>query len=389
MNRFALALLVLVLPAVADVEAPLGPYARVGVPVLLHSDSPIVVDLDGWKFRIEGTTPVFPPAVPCVVRGEDGNEILRLEDPGDRALTGVVGDVPPDLAGAVGIPHPIALAAGCWRALDLFDVLVIGTVRGDEPWFPCVAQWVKAGGSLVALDAQGLFPDGTGLGAAADRVENLPPPRIPRPGNVRPDLYALVKPVAQGSPPLRAARWVVLGAALACALQILLALLGRMRAATLLLGLGAASLAGAVVGLARTRADYTPLARGRIEISYFGGGVERRRTYLVYRDAGPGAAAPRAPDAAPVLFGKNPAPWWRGPGEEAPVEEGFIRIFLVEEVLRAPPTPPFEGGEPPQELWERERPRRGAVRAWASPLAPPEATTSEPLLMGIRALVQD
>lgn len=379
----------LVVLLLAGVEAPLGPYARPGVPVILRSDTPTVVDLDGWTFRIDGLTPVFPPAVPCVVRGEDGKELLRLEDPGDLPLTGVLGDVPEGLERAVPI-RPVALAAGDWRALDLFDVvLATGPVRGDEPWFPTVARWVLAGGSLVIPDARRLFPEGTGLGAAAERAEDLPLPRIPRPTNVRPDLYELVKPVAAASPPLRAARWIVLGAALASALQVLLALRGRLRAGTILAGLGAVALLGSGIGLVRTRADYTPVARGRIEISYFGGGVERRRTYLVYRHAGPSAVAPRAPDALPVLFGSHRAPWWRGLGEEVPVEEGITRIFLVEEVLKAPAPPSLSGTAVPADPWALERPRRGDVRVSASSLEAPEAAATAPLLLGVRAVVQD
>jgi len=384
-----LALLALAAAAAAGVDAPLGPYARPGVPVLLRSDRPVVVDLDGWTFRVDGTTPVFLASLPCIVRTEAKSDALRLEDPGDRALTGVIGDVPEGIEGAVQI-RPLALAAGCWRALDVFDrVVVTGPVRGDEPWFPCVAQWVLAGGSLVVADAQRLFPEGTGLGAAADTPQDLPPPRIPRPGNVRPDVYGLVKAVKRESPPLRAARWVVLGAALACALQILLALLGRMRARALVLGIAAVGLAGAGSGLLRTRADYTPVARGRIEISWFLHGAERRRTYLVYGNAGPSAAAPHAPAAAPVLFGDNRTPWWRGPGEEVPVEEGIIRIFLVEEVHLAPAPPSLPAAEPPAALWERERPLRGEVRVGATPVAAPEAMAEAPLLLALRAVVQD
>ncbi len=380
----------LVLLLLAGVEAPLGLYARPGVPVILRSNTPTVVDLDGWMFRIDGTTVVFPPALPCVVRGEDGKELFRLEDPGDRPLTGVLGeDVPEGLEGARAI-RPVALAAGDWRALDLFDRLVATVpVRGDEPWFPTVAQWVLAGGSLAVEDARRLFPEGTGLGAAAERPEDLPLPRFPRPGNVRPDLYALVKPVAAASLPLRAARWIVLGAALASVLTVLLALRGRLRAPALLAGLGAVALLGAGIGLVRTRADYTPVARGRIEVSCFGGGVERRRTYLVYRHAGPGAVAPRAPDALPILFGNNRAPWWRGVGEEVQVEEGIVRIFLVEEVLKAPAPPPLPEPLLASDLWALERPRRGEVLVSASRLLAPEAARTGPLLLGIRAVAQD
>jgi hypothetical protein len=196
-----------------------------------------------------------------------------------------------------------------------------------------------------------------------------------------------VEPVAAASPPLRAARAIVLGAALACAL--LLALRARLRARTLLLGLAAVAVCGAGVGLVRTRADYTPVARGRLAISYFGGGVERRRTYLVYRHAGPGASAPRATDAVPILLGSNRAPWWRGVGEEVPVEEGVIRVFLVEEILKAPVPPPLPLAGAPADLWALERPRRGDVAVTASPILAPEAAPTAPVLLEVRAVVQD
>ncbi|HEX5138133.1 MAG TPA: hypothetical protein VFY93_14250 [Planctomycetota bacterium] len=386
--RALLPLLLLSAAATAAVEAPLGPFARPGVPVLLRSDRPVVVDLEGWTFRVDGTTPVFPPVLPCAVR-VDGEEVLRLTERPER-LKGVLPDAPPDLAGDAIPIDGVALASGAWRALDLFDaVIVTGPVRGDEPWFPCVAQWVLAGGSVAVADAARLFPDGTGLGAAAERIEDLPPPRIPAPSNVRPDVYALVEDVASMSPPFRAARWVVLGAALACVLQILFAVRGRMRARTLAAGLAAVALLGAAAGILRTRADFTPVGRGRIEISWAGGGAERVRTYLVYANAGPGALAPHAPDALPVLFGSNREAWWRGPGEEAPVGEGVVRIFLVEEVRRSPGPPPLPPGEPPRDLWKRERPLRGEVRAGATPLLPPEAVAAVPLLVAVRAVVQD
>ncbi len=379
----------LLLLVLLGVEAPLGPYARPGVPVLLRSEAPTTVDLDGWLFRIDGTTTVYPPSLPCVVRGEDGHELLRLEDPGDRVLTGVLGDIPPGLEGGVAV-RPAALASGSWRALDLFDALLVtGPVRGDEPWFPCVAEWVHAGGSLAVSGSRRLFPEGTGLGAAADRREDLEPPRIPRPGNVRPDVYGLVGRVAASSPPLRAARWIIVGTLFGCALQLLLARLGRLPAWMLLVGLGAMALLAAALGAVRTRSDYTPTARGRIEVSYFGGGVERRRTYQVYLHAGPLASAPRTMDALPVLYGSNRAPWWRGVGEEVPVEDGIVRVFLVEELVRAPAAPSLPDGAVPVDLWGIDRPLRGEARVGATPLKPPEAVWTAPLLMGVRAVVQD
>lgn len=386
--RRALVLLALAgVAAAAEVETALDcRYARPGVPVLLRSDRPVVVDIDGWTFRVEGTTPVFPPALPCIVR-VDGEEVLHLAARPER-FVGVIGDPPP---GSDAVPiRPAALAAGSWRALDLFDALLVtGEARGDEPWFPAVAQWVLAGGSLAVDDAERLFPEGTGLGAAAARLEDLPAPRIPAPGNVRPDVYALVQEVAKRSPPFRTARWIVLGAAVASALQIAFAMRGALRGSTLAAGLCGVAVLGAGAGIARTRADYTPTARGRLEVSWHMGGVERVRTYLVFRDAGKGALAPHAPDALPVLFGRNRAPWWRGPGEEALVGEGVIRIFLVEEVRKAPAPPLLPSAEPPEDLWARERPLRGQSRLGATPVAAPEAAAEAPLLLAVRAVVQD
>jgi hypothetical protein len=71
------------------------------------------------------------------------------------------------------------------------------------------------------------------------------------------------------------------------------------------------------------------------------------------------------------------------------VEEGIIRIFLAEEVARAPEPPPFATPEVPEDLWRREAPRRGEARATASPRAAPMASVEAPLLLGIRVVVQD
>ena len=93
--------------------------------------------------------------------------------------------------------------------------------------------------------------------------------------------------------------------------------------------------------------------------------------------------------ALPVLFGANRTPWWRGPGEDAPVGEGIVRIFLVEEVRKVPGAPPLPSGEPPADFWARERPLRGAFRVGSTPVSPPEATPDAPLVLAVRALVQD
>jgi hypothetical protein len=382
--------------AAAPPEAPLGPYARPGTPVLLRSDSAREVSIDGWRFRLgPGVTWVHPPRVPCVVRDAAGRELLAFAPvPPDTRLVGVVGDIPPDLGARVRAVRiwPQGMRAQHWRALDLFDrILVTAPIARDAPWIPAVTEWVRAGGSLVAQENP--LPLGTGLGRVFARIEDAGPvlePRIPRPGNVRPDVYELVPPPAAHSPALRAARWIVTGAGAALALQILLAALGRMRPRLFWTGVGLVALLGGAVGLVRTRADYTPVAWGRIEVAYYGGGVERRRTYVVFVHAGPGATAPVAAAHTPVLFRAGGDPWWVAPGRGVALGPGMTRIFLVEEVLSGSGSRLGEKRLPPPAFWEREGPRRGRARAAAGPEAPPLADPEEfPVLQRVEVVLQD
>ena len=68
MIRIALALLVLGAFAQAEVELPLGPYARLGVPVLVRARGD--VEVSGWRFSISGTGLIHPPTLPATIEGE-------------------------------------------------------------------------------------------------------------------------------------------------------------------------------------------------------------------------------------------------------------------------------------------------------------------------------
>lgn len=397
MRGLAALLLLAAAVAAAPPDLPLGPYARPGTPVLLRSDGAREVSLDGWRFALgPGVTWVHPPRVPCVVRDATGAELLTLAAVPDGArLVGVVGTVPPDLPRGVHAVRiwPEGMRAQHWRALEIFDrILITEPVDRHAPWLPALTEWVRAGGSLVA--AQSPLPVGTGLGRVHLSREEAGPvrePRIPRPHNVRPDLYDLVPPPAPRSPALRAARWIVSGASAALALQILLAALRRMRPRLFWVGVVLVALLGGTVGLVRTRADYAPFAWGRIEVAYYGGGVERRRSYVVFVHAGPAAAAPVAAAHTPILYRAGSDPWWTAPGQAARLGPGMTRIFLVEEVLSG--TESRLGGKghaPPPAFWQRDGPRRGRARAAAGPERAPVADPEDfPVLLRVEVVFQD
>jgi len=147
---------------------------------------------------------------------------------------------------------------------------------------------------------------------------------------------------------------------------------------------------GGAVGLVRTRSDYTPVARGRIVVSYLRGDVERRRTYMVFIHAGPHAVAPLAGAHTPILFRAGGDPWWTTPEHGAPLGAGMTRIFLVEEILPGSGPGPGEGGPPPAAFWRHEGPRRGRSRAVAGPEGAPAADPDDfPVLRRIAVVLQD
>jgi len=380
--RRGVVLLLLGAAVLADVEAPLGRFARPGVPVLLASGEPKDVVLDGWSFRVDGPTPVFPPRLPCVVEDRDGNELLRLEAAPDR-LVGVVGDAPQALEFGDGVRvvrglDLEGLDAAHWRALDHFDRIVKTSPKGSA----ALDAWVRAGGSVVEVGERsvetglGRYVSGLDLARALRRAGSVRPARIPRPGNVRPDAYDLVGRPAGGGRPLRSARWIVLGVAVACAVLLLLAATGRMEPRLLVAGLAVVAAAGALLGLVRPASEYAPVASGRFEVTYVWNGFARVRAFEVRAFAGPGACAARPAWGAPMLYRAGSPPW------ADPLKEGMVRIFVTEEVrpaTRAPALGPVaEASREVRRFVARARPGSDAWRGLADPSpAPPRADAKD------------
>ncbi len=337
--------------AVAEVSAPLGPYARPGIPLPLHSDEDTTVSVDGWTYRLRANeiTYVAPMRAPCSVRDEKGNELLRLEAvPAGFMLAAWIGDGPEDLAtrmkglddqGVVLVrlkPNKVVL----WRAYDLFDRVY--TLHLDV----FLERWAVAGGSVATTgrseDAlrigelvQAADPDG--LIALAGPVRPL---RVPRPRASRPDLYKALLPPEISPAALEAGRLVVLVAALAAAVLVLAGAFLRVERRFLLAGLGLVAVAGSVTGRIHTAAADDPLAVGRIEETFVVDLLERRRTYKVVTTLRAVPAPMPEPWETPVPFRSNPGPWWEEPGVPPNLGAGMTRIFLDEVVV--PTTGPAE-----------------------------------------------
>jgi hypothetical protein len=340
--RVFLGLLLCAALATAGVEAPLGPYIRPGVPVVVRTSEPMLLDVDGWAYEIDGVGVIHPARVPCTVRDERGETVLRLEPvPEGARMVGAV-SAAPGLFGPDARVVPIDLPEA-WRTLDLFDVVV---VSDPADWTPSLTTWVRGGGTVLLLSGRDPLDGDAGLGAVVRRAEDAAPRRVPRAATTRPEVYDLVDPPVAGSPALRSARWVVWGAGLAFAVQLTLAALGLLRRRLLLAGLGLVAVSGAVIGLVRPRADYTPVARGDLVVSWYRGGWERRQVYRVYTRVGPGARAPEAGPDTPILYGANTSSWWGDPGDGARLGEGIIRIYLREEVR--PGAPELKAVDPPR-----------------------------------------
>lgn len=340
---FALAgVLMCAAAARAGVEAPLGPYVRPGVPVVVRTTEPMLLDVDGWAYRVEAEGVIHPARVPCTVRDAGGEVVLRLEAvPAGARIVGVIGSAP-GLFGRDARVIPIELP-DAWRALDLFDVVVLS---GPADWTPVLTTWVRGGGTVLLLAGRDPLDGDLGLGAVVRRAQDVAPRRVPRAGNTRPGVYDLVNPPAGAPPALGSARWVVWGACLAFAVEFVLAALGLLRRRLLLGGLALVAVAGGLVGLVRPRADYTPVACGDLVVSWYQGGWERRQTYRAYTRVGAGARAPEAGPDTPILFGANTSSWWGDPGGGARLGEGIIRIYLHEEVRRGRPA--LEVVDPPR-----------------------------------------
>jgi len=375
-----IALLVLAAAASADVETPLGPFARAGVLVALRSSEARVVTLDGWSYRLRAGRLEFlsAPRLPCSVLDDSGRERARLEPVPEGAL----------LVGAVGVPadrlataltgegggrvivvalDPLRLVAD-WRPYDLFDLVVVAVPSDALPGDARVAlsDWVLAGGELAVLGDRFAYLDPQGgLGRlrterALDRLlaslGPVRPHRIPRPGGTRPDLYELVGPPVPSARPLRAARALVGGAAAALALLLTLGAIGRLRRAAIFGGAALVLVSSLLLGLLLPSHAYRPEARGRIEVVYAGERVARWRTYHVVTSLNPAARLPRVEGWLPILFRAASPPWWEGATGEAALPPGNSCIFLEERLAPPPQRPERPSDGPLQAASLRERP---------------------------------
>jgi hypothetical protein len=221
-----------------------------------------------------------------------------------------------------------------------------------------LVEWVRAGGSLVAAGWQ---PFDAGLGRFSTALS------------------------------LDEARWILLGTAVALAVQLLLGARGLVSKRALLLGLGGVAALGALVALVRTRADYVPVAGGRVEVRYREGGTIRIRDYRVFTAVGPGASVRAGSDWTPILFRAGGDPWWSDGSGTCPLADGVIRVFLTERLEGAAAAP--EAG--PEEhaihgLRGREEPVRGAWRAVAEAGSGATAARSAgiPLIAGLEFVAQ-
>jgi len=128
-------LLVLAATATAEVTAPLGRRARPGVPIVLKSDTATVVDLDGWRYDVDGFALVMPPHVPCVVRDGNGTELFRLSKPDAPYVGRALPEIPPWCRPALRVfdaveDAPLGSAVGAPRP-DLYDLVLPPAERSD------------------------------------------------------------------------------------------------------------------------------------------------------------------------------------------------------------------------------------------------------------------
>jgi len=374
MIRIALALLVLGAFAQAEVELPLGPYARLGVPVLVRARGD--VEVSGWRFSISGTGLIHPPTLPATIEGEGS---ARLEPvPEGTLLVGVLGSYPTALEEQFGRPVRLVSLdpAGDWleypAALAVFDrLLTTPAVRLDERGLRSLAFH---GGQVDLADW--------------DEVADIDwsAPSVPQAGNVWPEIYDLVRAPEGPEQAAWAARWVVLGIVLAMGVQLLLAGLGWIERRNTLIGLALVALLGGVLGLWRPRAEFTPLAGGAIEIVYRDGIHARVRRFEIAVSTGPGAAVGRDPGATPCFYRSPGQPWWARPGDPVPVPEGQQRLFLTEkptvvEPGRLEPDRP-EADRSLQRLLRRVAPAGSGweVAGWSRIRAPRPLKDAIPLL---------
>jgi len=325
--------LLLLLALAAD--APLGPYARPGIPVALRA-APGDYALDGWPVRVGrgGSALAAAPRLPCAFRDAANAELLRFEAPPEgRPLVALVGDAPADFEARLPEAAVVRLArAGLpleWRCYDLFD-RIYWLCDLDEGMRGVLGDWVRMGGSLALLGDSAPEP-GAGERFLARDLESLlraaGAPRasaIPRPRAIRPDLYELLAPAAPSHAASSTARRLATSFAAAAAILLLLAWRRRLSARILPAPLVLACAAAVAAGLLFPARQFRPFARGRIEEVLPGG---RTRLYDVLVSLGREVPADPPPGAVPILFAAASAaqPWG------AAVPPRAARIWLVGE----------------------------------------------------------
>ncbi|MEE8107388.1 MAG: hypothetical protein V3T86_17775 [Planctomycetota bacterium] len=364
------ALLVLWLSTVAladagiTVEAPLGPYARPGVPLALRSTIDVTVSIDGWTYRLRDgeMTYVRVSRTPCAVVDASGAVLLELDAvPENTRLVLLLGAGPDNLAaglkGADGEPVKAVHVRegdvpGLWNSLDLFDrVYLLQESRRDR----ALEKWGRGGG-----DVAGGGGDPKEVLARAGPVRPL---RVARAASARPDLYKDLPPAEVAPDALDQARLVVLGSGIAFGLLILGGALFRVDR-RLLLGMGAlVGIAGAGLGAVLPERVDRPVAAGRIEEVFVLDGHVRRRIYRVAVTLRPGLAPMPGPGEQPVPFLERGGAWWESPGTAGSAEPGMTRIFVTEHVEPAggPVDPTGEFRPPTNAPGEIRLCRRSAV----------------------------
>jgi len=357
MDRILAALLLTACAALAGVDAPLGPFARPGVPTALASDVAREVDAYGWRFALRaGTTVVALPRLPCDVHEPSGALLLRLgEVPAERLLVGVVGRYSGAFVERLGpnvvvVPLEPERLVDRWQPYDLFDRLYVARTDLPEAVRRALADWACAGGSLCAVDAETLFPGaGRGIGevvAGSDlddlaiRAGAVVAHPVPRLGNVRPDVYALWERPAIPRGPLAAARTVAWSSAGACAALLLLGVAARWPRRLVLGCAAVVALAGACLGTLLPSAAYSPAVEATAAVQFEGRETGRLRRWRFVEAVGSGAEVATAEGDVPLLFRRGDAPW------ERTVPKGVVRVFLRDEIL-PPPADALGAGDSP------------------------------------------
>ena len=309
----------------AEVSAPLGPYARPGVPVLLATKGETVLVVEGWRYKAEPLMIVHPPFVPCTVRNAAGKELLRLEQvPPGRKLIGTTGSGHDLEDGAERVHIEVALLPDAyWRCLDVFDE-VIGKA-------PMIDAWKRAGG---------------------DRG-------IPRVGNIAPYVYDLVEAPIEPSAAWALARLIILVTGIALGSMVFLG--AHVGLVTLV------ALLGGAVALVAPGARFEAAVAMEIEVIYHLPEATRTRVFVGHTAVGGGASVTPHPQSVPLFYRAAADPWWEGVERSCPLEPGVIRLFLTEELQeasRGPEKPKEEG--PIGKLVGTFKPKKGRWRVGIS-----------------------